>query len=129
MQRPSPPVLLGPSPRRHHQRPSAAVWCSQLLTCFAFPASPRYLEYRRSKIRRPGRKSADALSPKRTGRVNATLVGTTFLDPRRPPSLGHLVIWTSAMACPVLYTPAAGLCNPCILIKNPPLDAGSQTVG
>lgn len=42
--------------------------------------------------RQPGRKSADALSPKRTGRVNATLVGTTFLDPRRPPSLGHLVI-------------------------------------
>lgn len=113
MQRPSPPVLLGPSPRRHHQRPSHQPLCGVQSSSHAFPASlnpSRYLKYRRSKIRQPGRKSVDALSPKRTGPCKCYPRRYHVSRPSLPlllVSLGHLVIWTFPMACPVLYTPAA----------------------
>jgi hypothetical protein len=84
------PSATSPTPNR--------PLCGVQSSSHALPASLGYRKYRRSKIRQPGRKSADALSPKRTGRVNATLVGTTFPDPRRPPSLGHLVIWSFGLS-------------------------------
>lgn len=60
-----------PKPSAASPTPIAAAWCSELLACFpCLPyctAACRHRKYRRSRIRQPGRKSADALSPKRTG--------------------------------------------------------------
>lgn len=59
-------VYLAQAPRRHHQRPSAAVWCSQLLTCFPLLPLPT-LRTDAAKSDNLVPKPADALNPKRTG--------------------------------------------------------------
>jgi hypothetical protein len=116
MQRPSPPVSLGPSPRRHHQRPSAAAWCTKLLACFLCLPTWSADAARRSKIRQPGPKSADALSPKRTGPCKCYPRRYHVLRPSLPLSVtwtfGHLGIRHGFICCPVLYTPASWSLQP-----------------
>lgn len=121
-QRSSPPVLLGPSPRRHRQRPPAAVWCSALLTCLPYLRDWR-CTFPQSDNLVP--KSADALSPKRTGPGNPTLVAT-FLDPA-----ALIITWSFGrlLCLALLYPGALVFATLAYLIKNHHSMPNPQAVG